>query len=111
MLIEIGDVSVLFVLVGVDDAVGSKCRRAAIRVMHDDDIFDAKKMLCNRDRTERIYGAAACNDDLEERGSRGDLVAPRVGDDFAGVDLAQLPSDCRGNANRAWVIAVDDERS
>src|SRR5262252_2881303 len=101
----------MLVLVGVDDAVSGKRRRTTIRVVHDDDILDAEKMLCHRDRAERIYRSATGNDDLEERGGRADLVALRVGDDLAGVDLAKLPSNGRRNTYGAWVIAIDDDRS
>src|SRR5262245_56473504 len=99
MLVEIRDIGVMLVLVRIDDAVSSKRRRTAIRVMHDDDILDAKKMLCHRDRAQCIYGSAACNDDLENRSGRGDLVALCVGDNFTRVDLAEPPSDGRRNAD------------
>src|SRR5262252_9464447 len=101
----------MLVLVGVDDAVSGKRRRTTIRVVHDDDILDAEKMPCHRDRAEPIYRSATGNDDLEERGGRADLVALRVDDDVAGVDLAKLPSNGRRNTYGAWVIAIDDNRS
>src|SRR5262245_50810303 len=106
-LIEIRDVAVMLVSIRIGEAVNGKRRRTAIRVMHDDDILNAEKMLCHRDRAERIDGSAACHDNLEKRSGRGNLSTLRVGDDFARVDLAEPPRDGRWNTYGAWVIAVD----
>ena len=75
-LVETRDIAVMLVLVGIDDAVRRKTCRTAIRVMHDNDILDAEKMLRHRDRAERIDGPAAGDDDLEKRCRRCDLFTP-----------------------------------
>ncbi len=67
-------------------------------------------MLCDRYRAKRICRSAACDDDIEKRLGRGDLVSLLVGDDVAGMDLAELFSDGRRNADDTRVESVDHYR-
>jgi hypothetical protein len=101
----------MLVLVSIDDAVSRKACSTAIRVMHDNDILDAEKMLRHRDRAERIDGSATGDDDLEKSCRRCDLFTLGIRDNFPGIRLAELPSDGSRDAHGAWVIAVNDDRS
>src|SRR5262249_48602042 len=109
-LVEVGNVRLMLVFAGGDDPSGREGGPAAVGVMHDNDVFDPEEMLRDGDRTERVHGAAAGHDNLEQRGGGSDLCALRVADDFARIYLAELSGDGRGNAHGPWVVAVNDDR-
>ena len=44
-LVQVRDIAMMLVLVCIDDAVGREGRRAAIRMMNDDDILYSEQVL------------------------------------------------------------------
>src|SRR5262245_62271193 len=74
--------------------------------MDDDHPLDPKEVLGHGHRAECIDGPPTGNDDGEERGGRGDLVAPPVGLDLARPNITELTGDRLRDPDRAGVVAV-----
>ena len=55
----------MLMLVCVDDAVGRESRRAAIRMVNDDDILYSEQVLSDGNGPKSVDSATAGNDDRE----------------------------------------------
>jgi len=64
-VVELRDINVVFVLVGVDDPIGRKACTAAMGVVNDDDVLNPEQMLRDGDRPKRVDRTAAGDDDGE----------------------------------------------
>ena len=56
----------MFMAVGVDDAIGREARCAAMRMVNDDDVLDPEEVLRDGDRPQGVDRATAGDDDREK---------------------------------------------
>src|SRR5262245_8960562 len=109
-IVQIGDIGALLALPGADDAIGSKRRSAAPRMVHDDDVLDPEEVRRDCDRAERVDRAAAGHDDGKDRRRRGDALPRRVADDLAGIYLiAEALGHDVGDLHGARIVAVNHQ--
>lgn len=110
-LVEVRDIEMVFMPVSVDDAIGGEGRRAAMRMVDDDDILDPEQMLGDGNGAQRVDGAATGNDHRQDGGRRCDTVAGRVANDLSRKHLvAKQLRDRVRDLGRPRIIAKDHQR-
>src|SRR5215831_11128760 len=109
-VVELRDINVVFVLIGVDDAIGREACSAAMGVVNDNDVLEPEQMLRDGDRPKRVDGAAAGDDDGENGRRRRHSISGTVENDVSGKDLvAEELGDGVRYLGRPRIVAVDHE--
>jgi len=93
-----------------NDAIGRKGRGTTMRVMNDSDVFEAKQMLRNCDRSKRIVRSTAGHNNRKDVGGRSYLLAMVIDDDVAWKNLTKSLGDHLWDTSSTRVVTVNYNR-